>query len=128
MEQDLYPVNGRIGRFIKIVRADPDSSVYAPLLKESHTYESLSPIDKSLWWKKTIENMEKSIGYGAVSAVMAKCGAKCCGAGQRKTARRLFLESGSIAEFLKRISTHDMNEGDLSYTSIGDTTIIAEHH
>lgn len=59
---------------------------------------------------------------------MKQCGRKCCGIGQRKTARRLFLESGSIIEFLKRISKHDVKEGDLTYTLIDKSTIIAEHN
>lgn len=128
MENISYPVTGRIGRFIKIVQANVDSSIYTPILKDSNKYESLSPKEKSIWWKNTIDTIEKSIGYKNLSIIMKQCGSKCCGIGQRKTARRLFLESGSIEEFLKRISKHDVKEGDLTYTLIDKSTIIAEHN
>lgn len=123
-----YPMNGRIGRFIKILQANIDSTIYTPFLKDAYKYENLSPIEKSLWWKKTIDKMENAIGSKCLSDVMTKCGSKCCGIGQRKTARRLFLESGSIEEFLKRISKHDVKEGDLTYTLKDNSTIIAEHN
>lgn len=110
-----YPMNGRIGRFIKIIQADVDSAIYTPFFTEAHNYESFSPKDKSLWWKNVIDKMENTIGYQSLSAVMTKCGSKCCGLGQRKTARRLFLESGSIETFLNRISKHDVKEGDLTW-------------
>lgn len=128
MENTSYPVNGRIGRFIKIVQAHVDPLIYIPLLKDSSKYESFSPKEKSLWWKKTIENIENSIGDKSLSYIMTKCGSRCCGAGQRKTARRLFLESGSIEEFLQTISKHDVKEGDLTYTLLDESTIIAEHN
>ena len=128
MEYDNYPTNGRIGRFIKIVQAHINESIYKPLLSDASNYEYFSPMEKSIWWKKTIENMENAIGYNCLSVVMTKCGSKCCGIGQRKTARRLFLESGSIEEFLKRISKHDVKEGDLTYTLKDKSTIIAEHN
>jgi len=128
MENTSYPVNGRIGRFLKIVQANVDPLIYKPLLKDSNKYESLSPTEKSLWWKVTIENIGKSIGYKSLSDIMTKCGSKCCGAGQRKTARRLFIESGSLEEFLKRISHHDVKEGDLTYTLLDENTICAEHN
>lgn len=123
-----YPMNGRIGRFIKIIEADVDSFIYTPLLTEAHKYDSFSPINKSLWWKNVIEKMENAIGYKCLSAVMTKCGSKCCGLGQRKTAKRLFIESGSIENFLKRISKHDVKDGDLTYTLKEKSTIIAEHN
>jgi len=65
---------------------------------------------------------EKAVG------IMEKCGAKCCGAGQRKTARRLMKESGSLTRFLERISTYDVKDGDLRYILEDKHTIIAEHN
>jgi predicted ArsR family transcriptional regulator len=59
---------------------------------------------------------------------MKECGAKCCGKGQRETARRLNRESGTTLRFLEKISKHDVKEGDLTYTLENEDTIIAEHN
>lgn len=128
MEKNNYPVTGRIGQFIKTVQANVDASIYTPILKDANNYENLSLKEKSLWWKTTIENTERMIGFNNLSVIMTQCGSKCCGTGQRKTARRLFLESGSVEGFLKKISKHDVKEGDLTYTLLDESTIIAEHN
>ncbi|MBN1776646.1 MAG: hypothetical protein JW811_00850 [Clostridiales bacterium] len=47
---------------------------------------------------------------------MHQCGAKCCGKGQRRTAKRLFDESQSLRDFLERIGKHDVENGALRYT------------
>jgi hypothetical protein len=128
MVNNNYPSTGRIGRFIKIIQSDVDSDIYSVIFSEAYKYDSYSSKEKSLWWKNTIEKMESAIGNKRLSEVMTKCGGKCCGQGQRKTARRLFLESRSIEDFLKKISKHDVKEGDLTYTLKDKYTIIAEHN
>jgi hypothetical protein len=128
MEANIYPKNGRIGRFIKIVQENIDPAIYTSFLRDANIYENLSPMEKSLWWRRAIEEMEKAVGYKCSANIMTKCGNKCCGIGQRKTARRLFLASGSIEGFLKTISKHDVKEGDLTYTLVDKSTIIAEHN
>ncbi|MCK5130035.1 MAG: hypothetical protein KAQ68_09290 [Clostridiales bacterium] len=37
-------------------------------------------------------------------------------------------ESKSISEFLNKISTYEVKDGDLEYKLINDNTIIAKHH
>ena len=59
---------------------------------------------------------------------MKICGSKCCGKGLRKTAKRLMDESGSIEEFLERLSNYEVKEGDLEYILTSPNTIIARHN
>jgi hypothetical protein len=72
--------------------------------------------------------MERRLGKEKAIQVIKECGAKCCGKGQRDTARRLYKESGTMKKFLERISKHDVKEGDLTYTLENENTIIAEHN
>ena len=72
--------------------------------------------------------MESRLGRERAIGIMRKCGAKCCGKGQRSTAERLFREAGTLEAFLKKISTHDVKEGDITYTLEDENTIVAEHH
>ena len=87
--------------------------------------------DRNLVEKLTaqvIERLEKAVGRENAIEIMKSCGRKCCGQGQRNTAKRLMGESESIEEFLDRISRHDVKEGDLTYVLEDESTIIAEHN
>lgn len=131
-EQELFidalPQTGRIGRFIRILRQHVGVDVAVEILHDAAQYDSLNPIEKSNWWNRTVGETEQRIGTGATIAIMRECGSKCCGTGQRKTARRLYLKSGTIQRFLEEISTKDVSEGDLHYSMIDENTIIAEHN
>ncbi len=131
-EQELFmralPQTGRIGRFIRILRQHVEADVAVEILHDAVQYDSLNPMEKSNWWNRTVGETEQRIGTGATIAIMRECGSKCCGAGQRNTARRLYLESGTMQHFLDKISRHDVKEGDLNYSMIDENTFIAEHN
>jgi hypothetical protein len=122
------PITGRIGRFVKILQTEITEDDRINILENAVLYESMNSAMKSGWWKSAVEKMESSLSTEKAVQIMTKCGAKCCGQGQRATARRLYNESDSIQNFLNRISKHDVKDGDLTYILENDSTIIAEHH
>lgn len=128
MNSNGYPTTGRTGRFVKILRNYAQGTNLSEILAKVELYDSLSGGQKSLWWKNAIEKMEERIGSESALQVMTCCGAKCCGQGQRNTAKRLMSEAGTIEAFLQKISNYDVKEGDLKYSLENDHTIIAEHH
>lgn len=122
------PKTGRVGRLIKILHTEILEELFLEILENACNYELLKDDEKSAWWKNTIEKMENKLGIEKAIHVMKLCGSKCCGKGQRATARRLYIESGSIQDFLKKISKHDVKEGELNYILEDENTIIAEHN
>ena len=97
-------------------------------LHRSEKYSSLSPDKKALWWKNAVEKMEEIIGNNESISIMTKCGSKCCGAGQRKTAKRLMSESKAIEDFINKIANYEVKDGELEYKLIDKKTIIARHN
>lgn len=122
------PKTGRIGRFIKILQPEIEENTLIEILDNAGHYNSMNAEEKSAWWKKAIEKTETRLGQKKAVQVMNKCGSKCCGNGQRATAKRLFAESESLQDFLDKISKHDVKDGDLDYHLETENTIIAEHN
>ncbi|MCP4135134.1 MAG: hypothetical protein GY754_29460 [bacterium] len=122
------PKNGRIGRFVKILEKEVKEDVLMKIMDGSEKYESLKPEKKASWWGNAIENMENELGREKSVEIMNACGAKCCGKGQRKTAKRLMDESSSMEEFLEKVSTYEVKEGEIEYKLVDNNTIIGKHN
>lgn len=122
------PRTGRIGRFAKILEKEVNEDVLIKIMHGFAEYNSLKPDKKASWWKNTIENMETELGKKKSITIMNSCGAKCCGKGQRKTAKRLMNESNSIEEFLDKISKYEVKDGELEYKLVNSNTIIGKHN
>jgi predicted ArsR family transcriptional regulator len=122
------PKTGRIGRFAKIVEKSTKADVYLRIMEDSDVYNSFKPEQKAQWWKTAVEKLEKEVGTSAAVEVMQTCGTKCCGAGQRKTARKMMNESSSIEEFLEKLSVYGVKDGELEYNLVDSNTIIAKHN
>ena len=125
---ETLPQTGRIGRFIRILKQHAGADAALEILRDAEQYDSFNPKEKSNWWNRTIAGMERRIGTGNAIVIMRECGGKCCGAGQRSTARRWYQEAGTMQRFLDQISRHDVKEGDLTYSLIEENTILAEHN
>jgi hypothetical protein len=121
------PKTGRIGRFAKIVEKETCQEAFLAIMQDSESYKTYKPAERAAWWCRAMERLEQAIGEENAIEIMKSCGRKCCGQGQRKTAKRLMAESESIEEFLDRISRHDVKEGDLTYVLEDENTIVAEH-
>lgn len=122
------PKTGRIGRFAKIVESKTAEDFYRRIMENSCEYSRYKSDEKALWWSNAIERLENEVGTDKAIEVMRACGSKCCGKGQRKTAKRLMNESSSIEDFIKRISTYEVKEGELEYKLLNNNTIIAKHN
>jgi predicted ArsR family transcriptional regulator len=122
------PKTGRIGRFAKIVEEKTSQGILLEIMQDSENYKAYKPAEKAEWWRTAIERLEKATGKESAIEIMKSCGRKCCGQGQRNTAKRLMGESASVQEFLDRISRHDVKEGDLTYVLEDENTIVAEHN
>jgi len=122
------PRTGRIGRFIKILEGQVDEISLLHIVEGSQNYNALKSNQKAQWWQGTIERMEAALGKEKSVFIMTACGAKCCGNGQRKTAKKLMGESNSIEELLSKLSVHEVKDGELEYKLIDKSTIVARHN
>ena len=121
------PRTGRIGRFAKIVEKTTNQDSFVRIMEKSDEYSKYKPEKKALWWKNAIARLENELGKESATEVMRNCGSKCCGKGQRKTAKRLMDESSSIEDFLETVSNYEVKEGKLEYKLINETTIIGKY-
>lgn len=122
------PRTGRIGRFAKIVEARTKQDTLLRIMKGAEQYGEYRPEQKARWWKQTVERLESELGDEAAVEIMGTCGGKCCGSGQRKTAKRLMIESSSIPDFLDKVSHYKVKEGEIEYRMIYDHRIIGKHN
>lgn len=122
------PNTGRIGRFAKIVKSKTTKDSLLRIMEKSNEYDKYNPEKKAFWWKNAIEKLENELGTEGAIEIMRTCGSKCCGQGQRKTAKRLMKESSSMEDFLERISTYEVKDGEIEYKLINDNTIIGKHN
>ena len=72
--------------------------------------------------------MQNELGEDKAIQIIKICGSKCCGKGQRATAKRLYTEAGTVPKFLEKISKYEVREGELNYILENEHTIIAEHN
>jgi Family of unknown function (DUF6144)/L-2-amino-thiazoline-4-carboxylic acid hydrolase len=122
------PRTGRIGRFAKIVGKTTNQDSFIRIMEKSDEYSKYKPEKKALWWNNAIERLENELGKESATKVMRNCGSKCCGQGQRKTAKRLMNESSSIENFLNIVSNYEVRDGELEYKLINENTIIGKHN
>lgn len=122
------PKTGRIGRFAKILETACPEQSFLKIMSNTGKYNSLKPQGKALWWKQAMSNLENELGTKAAIKIMKECGNKCCGKGQRDTAKKLMDESVSIKEFLKKVSLYGVKEGEIDYELINNNVIIGKHN
>lgn len=122
------PRTGRIGRFAKIVEKTTSQESFVRIMEKSDEYAKYKPEKKALWWNNAIERLENELGKESATDVMRNCGSKCCGQGQRKTAKRLMEESSSLEDFLNKVSNYEVRDGELEYKLINENKIIGKHN
>jgi predicted hydrocarbon binding protein len=118
------PKTGRIGRFAKIIEEDLGEEIMLEVMKNSDKYPSLKAPEKAAWWSAAVERLEKGVGSEETKNIMNLCGARCCGQGNRKTAKRLKDESKSLEDFLTKASNYEVKAGEIEYSLKDDSTII----
>lgn len=122
------PKTGRIGRFAKIVEKMTDKDPFVRIMQDSPEYENLQPDETAEWWKKAVERLENEVGSDKSVTIMRTCGSKCCGNGQRESAKKLMTESSSLIDFLDKLSKSKVKDGVLEYKLVDNNTIIAKHN
>ncbi|MDD2261819.1 MAG: DUF6144 family protein [Candidatus Paceibacterota bacterium] len=122
------PKTGRIGRFAKIVEKMTDKDPFVRIMQDSPEYENLQPDETAEWWKKAVERLENEVGSDKSVTIMRTCGSKCCGNGQRESAKKLMTESSSLIDFLDKLSKYKVKDGVLEYKLVDNNTIIAKHN
>ncbi|MCP4181484.1 MAG: hypothetical protein GY756_27285 [bacterium] len=130
MKNDInkIPKNGRIGRFAKIVEKQIPKDGFLKVMEKSDEYDKYNSEKKAEWWKNAVEKLENEVGKESACEVMKTCGTKCCGQGQRKTAKRLMSESSSLKEFLDKFINYGVKNGELGYEIIDENTFITKHN
>jgi len=127
-DNNQIPKTGRIGRFAKIVEKMTDHDSYIKIMQDSSGYENLKANETAEWWRKAVERLENEVGTDKSVTVMKACGSKCCGNGQRETAKKMMAESSSLIDFLNKLSKYKVKDGVLEYKLIDNKTIIAKHN
>lgn len=127
-EESKIPKSGRIGRFAKIAEAKIDKEKYLRIMQDSELYSQYNSEQKAIWWKNAVEKLEDETDTKTSIEVMQQCGSKCCGAGQRKTAKKLMSESASLQEFLEKFVNYGVKDGELGYEIINENTFITKHN
>lgn len=122
------PKNGRIGRFAKMLLKEAGEETLLKVMQDCDRYQTFKPAEKALWWKSAVDKMERELGRERAAAVMHACGEKCCGMGQRSVAKKLMSESGSIEEFLAKLSSEHAGDGELDYRLVDEHTIIGRYN
>ncbi len=124
MDKNDVPKTGRIGRFAKIVEADLGEDKLLEIMEDSNIYSSLKAPQKAEWWRLAVKRLEDSVGNEDAIKIMNTCGSRCCGQGNRKTAKRLMAESETLEEFLVKASNYEVKEGEIDYRLEDENTII----
>ena len=124
MERNNVPKTGRIGRFANIIDEDLGEDIMLEVMKDSDKYSSLKAPQKAEWWRAAVERLENKVGNEKAIKIMNICGSRCCGQGNRKTAKRLKDESKSMEDFLIKASNYEVKEGEIEYSLKDDSTII----
>lgn len=119
---------GRIGRYAKSVEGIVDNHAFFKTMENSRVYNNLKPKEKAFWWRNTVLVLERELGEEKAIKVMRTCGRKCCGQGERKTAKRLMDESSCLEEFLEKFIQYGGVDGELGYHIIDDNTFITRHN
>jgi hypothetical protein len=124
MESKNVPKTGRIGRFGKIIDETLGEDIMLEVMKDSNKYKSFKPTQKAEWWSAAVERLENKVGNEKAIKIMNICGSRCCGQGNRKTAKRLMDESTSLEEFLVKASNYEVKEGEIEYRLEDKNTIV----
>ncbi|MCG8570391.1 MAG: DUF6144 family protein [Spirochaetes bacterium] len=128
LTKEQLPKGGRIGRFCRIVAQEVSEDTLLYIMQDCDRYDKLYSEQKAVWWKNAICHLEEKVGQDKAVKVMNSCGAKCCGNGQRKTAKKLMTDSTSIEDFLNKLSKYEVKDGELEYKLIDSHTIIGKHN
>ncbi|PLX20771.1 MAG: hypothetical protein C0597_03915 [Marinilabiliales bacterium] len=128
MNNKNIPQTGRIGRFARILETKANQETFEKIMINSPDYNAFKAEQKAEWWKNAVEKLEKELGKDAALEVMRTCGSKCCGAGQRKTAKHLMAEATSLKVFLEKFVNYGVKNGALEYEIIDDSTFITKHN
>jgi len=127
-DNNQIPKTGRIGRFAKIVEKMTDKDSYIRIMQDSPGYDNFKPNETAAWWRHAGERLENEVGTDKSATVMRACGSKCCGNGQRETAKKMMAESSSLIDFFDKLSKYKVKDGVLEYKLIDTNTIIAKHN
>ena len=125
---EQIPKTGRIGRFAKVVESKTAELSFLKVMEKSGEYGKYKPEKKATWWNNAVERLEEEVGEEKAVEIMKACGSKCCGQGQRKTAKRLMNEASSLEDFLEKVGKYGVKEGEIEYELINKNTIIGKHN
>ncbi len=128
MNKQNIPKTGRIGRFAKIVEKKTSQKVFESIMEDSPKYDQYKAEQKADWWRNAVEKLELEMGRETAMNVMQTCGSKCCGAGQRKIAKRLMDESSSLEEFLENFINYGVKDNELGYEILDEKTFLTMHN
>ncbi len=113
MPEKKLPTTGRIGRFARALEKENNRKIVEQTIDDIDAYLKFNNSEKADWWRKTIADLEKSIGKPALIKVMRACGSKCCGVTSRKRAKVYWSQSKSLKGFINNLNKHHLGGGRL---------------
>lgn len=109
---------GRLNRLALILQEKTDAITAERIFRGHESYfQAKNAKAKAAWMRQMISRLEASCDAETCKEVLQSCGRKCCGTNSRKHARKLYLESASLDEFLVRMNQCGLGGGRLKIIS-----------
>jgi len=109
---------GRLNRLAVILKEKTDSALAERVFKNHEEYfSSRNAKAKAAWMRQMVSRLEANCDAATCTEVLQSCGRKCCGINSRKHARKLYLESGTLDEFLEKMNQCGLGGGRLKLLS-----------
>ena len=108
-----YQETGRFGRITKSLRKNGFCDEMDDILFDSDNFTKLKKTAQTEYVEIVVNRMEQLIGEDNTKKVLFECGKNCCGKSWSNFAKRIYNNSNSIEDFVKKL-----NEEEIKYSTI----------
>jgi hypothetical protein len=108
-----YQETGRFGRITKSLRKNGFCVEMDDILFDSDNFTKLKKTDQTQYVETVVNRMEQLIGEDNTKKVLFECGKNCCGKSWSNFAKRIYNNSNSIEDFVKKL-----NKEEIKYNTI----------
>lgn len=109
---------GKLNRLALILQEKTDAITAEKVFSGHDEYFSAkNATAKAAWMRQMMLRLETNCDAETCNQVLQSCGRKCCGINSRKHARKLYLESTSLEEFILKMNHCGLGGGRLKLLS-----------
>ncbi|WP_028584672.1 hypothetical protein [Desulfogranum mediterraneum] len=102
-----YIEGGRFGRITKHLRKQGHEKEMEEILYDSKKFPKLKKPEQTKYVETVISRMEEIIGKKNSEKVLFECGAQCCGKSWSNFVKRIWNQSDSTTDFLKKLNKEE---------------------